>query len=66
MIDLNERFALDYVQMSFAEFARRFPVQASEVPMLKVFLSDPNYLVRIRDDKLEIGYTEDAWEIESL
>lgn len=52
-----------FMQMPFRQFAVMFPDMAKDVPMLEMFLADPNYLVRIKDGKLEIGYTEDAWEI---
>lgn len=52
-----------YIQMSFREFVRRFPDAASSIPMLDVFLKDPHYIVRLKENKLEIGYTEDAWEV---
>ena len=51
------------MQMPFRQFAVMFPDVAKEIPMLEMFLADPNYIVRIKDGKLEIGYTEDAWEI---
>lgn len=51
------------MQMPFRQFAVMFPDAAKEIPMLEMFLADSNYIVRIKDGKLEIGYTEDAWEI---
>lgn len=52
-----------FIQMPFRQFAVMFPDLAKDIPMLEMFLSNPNYIVRIKDCKLEIGYTEDVWEI---
>lgn len=52
-----------YMQMPLRQFAKMFPDVAKNIPMLDMLLSDPNYIVRIKDNKLEIGYTEDAWQI---
>lgn len=52
-----------YMQMPFRQFALMFPDLAKEIPMFEMFLADSHYIVRIKDGKLEIGYTEDAWKI---
>lgn len=57
-----------YISMTLRELVYNYPEIAAachldEFPLLPVFLSDSDYLVRIKEDKLEIGYKEDAWEI---
>ena len=55
-----------YLQMPFREFVQMFPEAAEmlrDMPMYDDFLKDPQYIVRVTDGKLEIGYSEDAWEI---
>lgn len=52
-----------FMQMPFRQFAVIFPDVAKEIPMLEIFLSDSNYIVRIKDDTFEIGYIEDTWKI---
>lgn len=58
-----------YVKMSLHDLVFRYPAIAAachlpELPILPVLLADPKYLVRVKEDKIEIGYGEDAWEID--
>lgn len=55
-----------FVQLPFSEFVEMCPEFAAELrktPFFDEFIKDPNYLVRLRQGKIEIGYTEDAWQI---
>lgn len=55
-----------YLQMPFREFVDTFPEVAEDLkslPMYELFLNDPLYVVRVKNGKIEIGYTEDAWTI---
>lgn len=55
-----------YLQMPFREFVEMFPEVAEELkdlPVYEHFLNDPQYIVRVTNGKIEIGYTEDAWTI---
>lgn len=49
--------------MPFLQFAKMYPDIAQTVPFYDKFISDPNYIVRIKNNRLEIGYTQDAWQI---
>lgn len=52
--------------MPFSEFVKKFPKIAKnfkDLPMYDNFLKDPCYIVRLSDDKIEIGYSGDKWEI---
>ena len=57
-----------YVQMSLRDFVRLFPSAAktidenSSIPITQL-LTDPGYIVRFKDGRIEIGYTSDAWTI---
>ena len=55
-----------YLQMSFREFVENFPDIAEDLkdmPLYEHFLNDPQYIVRVDNGKIEIGYKEDAWHI---
>lgn len=55
-----------YLQMPFREFVEMFPEVAEDLkdlPIYEHFLNDPLYIVRVKNGKIEIGYTEDAWQI---
>lgn len=55
-----------YLQMPFREFVEMFPKVAEDLKKLSVyehFLNDSQYIVRVANGKIEIGYTEDAWTI---
>ena len=52
--------------MPFREFVEMFPEVAEDLkdlPIYEHFLNDPLYIVRVKNGKIEIGYTEDAWQI---
>lgn len=57
-----------YVQMSLRDFVRLFPSAAktidenSPIPITQL-LTDPDYIVRCKDGRIELGYTSDAWTI---
>lgn len=53
-----------YMQMSFREFVETFPDVAEklkDMPLYEHFLTDPLYVVRVENGKIEIGYAEDDW-----
>lgn len=57
-----------YVKMSLRELVDNYPALVAachllELPIFPMLYADSKYLVRIKEDKLEIGYGEDAWEI---
>ena len=55
-----------YLQMPLREFVKMFPEVAEDLKELPIFnelLEDPDYIVRVTDGKLEIGYAGDAWAI---
>lgn len=57
---------VSFVQLPFRQFVQMFPEYAEilrQTPVFDMFMNDPHYIVRLRDGKLEIGYTEDAWQI---
>lgn len=54
----------NYLEMPFKVFAKMFPEQAKMLPFYENFYSDPNYIVRLKENSISIGYTHDAWNIE--
>lgn len=57
---------VNYLQLPFRQFVKMFPDAAAKVRETHFFdmlMDDPHYIVRLRQGKIEIGYTEDAWEI---
>lgn len=50
-----------YIQFTFREFATLFPELAITVPMFKIFIKDNKYVVKIKGNTLEIGYSDDDW-----
>lgn len=57
---------LNYIQLPFRQFVSLYPEIALNMPqpVLEMFLSDPLYYVRFgKDNRLEIGYLDDEWEI---
>lgn len=55
----------DYSEMPFSVALKQFPVIKSMFPsnLLLDFASDENYIVRISNDRVEVGYKDDAWFI---
>lgn len=57
-----------YIQMPLRDFVRLCPSAAkaiednSPVPLMEL-LRDPEYIIRCKDGRIEIGYTADAWSI---
>lgn len=57
-----------FVQMPLRDFVRLFPSSAkaiednSPVPLMEL-LRDPEYIIRCKDGRIEIGCTADAWSI---
>lgn len=55
-----------FVQLPFRDFVEICPEVAEQLrqtPFFDMFMNDPQYIVRLRKGKIEIGYTEDAWQI---
>lgn len=55
-----------YLQMPLREFVKMFPEVAEdlkELPVFDMLMEDPDYIVRVTDGKLEIGYVGDDWAI---
>lgn len=54
-----------YLEMTFAEFEKKFPRTAQIFPAeaLQDFRKDPNYIVRLNNEGVEIGYRSDEWHI---
>lgn len=56
----------DYVEMTLIEFLDFYPDGINLFPpnLRSMFLSDPNYLVRLSEDGcFEVGYKSDKWSI---
>lgn len=56
----------DFYEMSGKDFFKEFPHMAKIFPLNLLhdkLVADPNYIVRVKSGKIEIGYTEDAWLI---
>lgn len=53
-----------YMQFTFREFSKLFPELAVRLSGFKIFIKDPKYIVRIKDDMIEIGYSDDVWLVE--
>lgn len=56
----------DYVEMTLIEFLEFYPegIEFFPQPLRSMFLSDPNYLVRLSEDgRFEVGYKTDKWSI---
>lgn len=53
-----------YMQFTFREFLTLFPKLAITVPMFKMFIKDNRYIVKVKGNTLEIGYSDDVWLIE--
>ena len=69
MIFLKAR--ISYVQMTFGEFVSNYPelakVYKNSLPadiLFDEFLNDKKYLVRVSGDRIEVGYSDDAWTLE--
>ncbi|MBQ8728599.1 MAG: hypothetical protein IJY83_08980 [Oscillospiraceae bacterium] len=57
----------EYLQLPFKRFVELFPDIAEKMGQtipLEMFLDDDNYIVRLKEDKIEIGYGADAWLID--
>jgi len=56
-----------YVQVSFPEFVEMFPQlaqlykQAVSDEVFNELMADDNYIVRVTNSHVEVGYKEDAW-----
>lgn len=49
-----------YIELPLKVFMRKFPELAQMIP--PVFdVNDDNYIVRMKEGRIEIGYTSDAW-----
>ena len=57
---------VSFVELPFRQFVVMFPDAAAivrETPFFDLFMQDPRYLVRLRNGKIEIGYSEDDWQV---
>lgn len=60
-----------FIEMSYPEFERKFPRIAKDFgnmisdEALEQFRSDPDYIVRINHNGVEIGYKSDDWHMEN-
>lgn len=58
-----------YIQLTFKEFVKSFPQLAEFYKrsvgdlMFNEFLSDDDYIVRLDNGHIEVGYKEDAWAV---
>lgn len=54
-----------FIQLPFNVFIAQFPEAINMFPpaMLKELMSDSNYIIRLNGDKIEVGYSEDEWNI---
>lgn len=59
-----------YIQLTFKEFVKTLP-QLAELyksavgdRMFNEFLSDDDYIVRLDNGHIEVGYKEDAWAVD--
>lgn len=56
-----------YIQLPAKIFIQRYPEFCMRPPlcfMVPMFLADDNYIVRMKEGRIEFGYGEDAWEIQ--
>ena len=51
----------NYIEYPLTVFLKLFPDYA---PLfMGIDVSDPRYLVRVRGDEMEVGYSTDKWQI---
>lgn len=58
----------EFLQLPFKRFVELFPELARNLGQtipLEMFLDDDNYIVRLKENKIEIGYGSDAWQIDN-
>lgn len=58
---------VSFVELPFRQFVKMFPDAAAIVrktPFFDLFMHDPHYIVRFRSGKIEIGYSEDDWQVQ--
>lgn len=53
-----------YMQFTFREFAFLFPELAITFPMFQIFIKDDRYIVKIKGNTVEIGFSDDVWLID--
>lgn len=63
----NKSPEFGYIQLPAKIFIQRYP-ELCQVPplcfMVPMFLADDNYIVRMKNGRIEFGYGEDAWHIQ--
>ena len=58
-----------YIQLTFKDFVKSFPRLAEFYKrsvgdiLFNEFLSDEDYMVRLDNGRIEVGYKEDVWAV---